>query len=437
MDKAEKKRLASERKTAEKAAKAAAKEAKKAEKQKAAEEKKKAKEAAAAAKKAKKAGGSSTSLAPPVPIVGGNDGSATAAFKARPSQRVGAASKKGAASALASLGGGGFGGISPLQSMSEEEGADGAGSGAGAVIAAGDEDGLDDLGDAFELPADSQSAMPDQTNFLPPPAEVAGPALTPAPAATPAAAPAEQEQVSLYEMAGSSKTAAEIAAAAPPAPAEQEQVSLYEMAGSSKTAAEIAAAEAGDRKQAWENAADWLTAIGVLPKIDPEVLKTFDRPPNVYDFIVTLKSGVALCNALNVLVPGTTKPYPNPNKQFLRDKNIYKFLEGCGDIGVAEEELFLAEHLSEGSCIPAVVHTLAVISQMDVAVDKGFSPFEVPEDDGDVFADLYSNVEDVIQSFEEDQAMQEDASIYELAASGNDGSGLYGSYKAPTPPVFC
>ena len=71
--------------------------------------------------------------------------------------------------------------------MSEEEGADGAGSGAGAVIAAGDEDGLDDLGDAFELPADSQSAMPDQTNFLPPPAEVAGPALTPAPAATPAA----------------------------------------------------------------------------------------------------------------------------------------------------------------------------------------------------------------------------------------------------------
>lgn len=89
----------------------------------------------------------------------------------------------------------------------------------------------------------------------------------------------------------------------------------------------------------------------MLPKIDPEVLKTFERPPNVYDFIVTLKSGVALCNALNVLVPETTKPYPSPNKQFLRDKNIYKFLEGCADVGVDEEDLFLAEHLSEGTWV--------------------------------------------------------------------------------------
>lgn len=73
-----------------------------------------------------------------------------------------------------------------------------------------------------------------------------------------------------------------------------------------------------------------------------------------------------------------------------------------------------------------MVHTLAVISQLDVAVEKGFTPFDVPEDDEAVFADLYNNVEDVILSFEEGLASQEDASIYELAAAGDGSAGLYG-----------
>jgi hypothetical protein len=98
---------------------------------------------------------------------------------------------------------------------------------------------------------------------------------------------------------------------------------------------------------------------------------------------------VALCNALNELVPNTTKPYPDPKKQFLRAKNIYKFLEGCSDVGILEEDLFLAEFLSEGSNIPAVVHTLAKLSQLEVATAHGIPSFTIPDDDSDVFASLY------------------------------------------------
>lgn len=191
-----------------------------------------------------------TDITPSQPTANGPDGSATAAFKNRVSQRVSPAAKKATASSLASF----SAALPPLQSVPAVEEADSHvssnkdDSNAGTIVSAtGDEDGLDDLGDAFELPADSQAAMPPASAFLPLAAAAKDDAEAPAAAAA-------EEPVNLYELAGSTKTAEEAAAEAAASEQSSDPINLYEMAGSKKTAEE----ESGTgRKEAWENAADW------------------------------------------------------------------------------------------------------------------------------------------------------------------------------------
>ena len=91
------------------------------------------------------------------------------------------------------------------------------------------------------------------------------------------------------------------------------------------------------------------------------------------DFVVHIKNGTALCEAMNTLFPGKVEYDENPIETFLKLQNINNFLNACDTIGLSET-LFEAEDLNCGANVHSVLQVLALLSQVDAAKVRAHLP---------------------------------------------------------------
>ena len=78
----------------------------------------------------------------------------------------------------------------------------------------------------------------------------------------------------------------------------------------------------------------------------------------VNDMHADLKDGVALCELINKLQPGSVRKINNSKIAFMQIENIQQFIKGCKAYGVPEAELFMPESLFEAKNMPQVVAAL-------------------------------------------------------------------------------
>lgn len=90
------------------------------------------------------------------------------------------------------------------------------------------------------------------------------------------------------------------------------------------------------------------------------------------DVISSLKNGVALCQALNKIWPGTVKKISNSNMPFSQRENIVAYLEGCKTHGLKETDLFVTTNLFEGTNPVAVVDNILALGILAQA-NRSFS----------------------------------------------------------------
>lgn len=87
------------------------------------------------------------------------------------------------------------------------------------------------------------------------------------------------------------------------------------------------------------------------------------------DFQAALKDGVALCKAMNAIVPNSCKI--NMMKMpFMQRENIVSFLEACKKYGLKETDVFVTQDLFEGDNLVSVCD--CIFSLGGLAKTKGF-----------------------------------------------------------------
>lgn len=80
--------------------------------------------------------------------------------------------------------------------------------------------------------------------------------------------------------------------------------------------------------------------------------------PSQNDFKEHLKSGVVLCNTLNVIKPGTVKKIHKSSMPFMQRENITSYLDGCKSLGMVETDLFVTQDLYEGDNLILVIDNI-------------------------------------------------------------------------------
>uniref|UniRef100_A0A2P2HY23 Transgelin n=1 Tax=Hirondellea gigas TaxID=1518452 RepID=A0A2P2HY23_9CRUS len=89
------------------------------------------------------------------------------------------------------------------------------------------------------------------------------------------------------------------------------------------------------------------------------------------DFGHALKDGIAICNLLNVLQPGSVKKINSIKSPFKQRENIELFLKGCESYGLKSQDLFQVNDLYENKNLYMVVDCLYGLG--GIAQKKGFS----------------------------------------------------------------
>jgi len=147
----------------------------------------------------------------------------------------------------------------------------------------------------------------------------------------------------------------------------------------------------------WIMARDWLNSLDVIPRSEP-CLKKESR---VYDLALALQDGTALCNALNVLIPGSVDQVQiKPDKQFLKMENINAFLHACETtFKLKESDMFTADQLYYASDFQQVISCLSTLSRCKAVQRSGKQGFPVGQAkttaiDGE--EDMYQSLEDLV-----------------------------------------
>lgn len=78
-------------------------------------------------------------------------------------------------------------------------------------------------------------------------------------------------------------------------------------------------------------------------------------------FHESLKDGVLLCEALNVISPGSVPKINNTTMVFKQRENIVNFLEACKKLGMKESDCFVTKDLYEGDNLMLVGDCLMVL----------------------------------------------------------------------------
>ena len=188
---------------------------------------------------------------------------------------------------------------------------------------------------------------------------------------------------------------------------------------STEEAAASASAPVPAGPEPWERAAAWLTALGIMPSVEGIC------EPELFDFVVFLKNGVVLCEAINAIFPAKVEYDENPIETVWQKQNINHFLAACSELELPAENLFDAEDLNDGADVHSVLKTLASLSQLEAAQAKGIACFEITEAP-DECRDDYTKIEDLIQSWSEQiYGLAEADDVYAMATENDQMDGLY------------
>eukprot|EP00461_Guttulinopsis_vulgaris_P000358 UN00358 len=133
--------------------------------------------------------------------------------------------------------------------------------------------------------------------------------------------------------------------------------------GFSKDVAEALAAK-------W-NADDAKVALEWIKQLSGE---QYNIPANVQpaDVQEALKSGVALCRAMNKIKPGAIAQVNTMKMPFMQRENIEQFVKAAQAYGLRATDVFAGGDLYDGSNIVAVIQ--CIFSLGGLAKSKGFSP---------------------------------------------------------------
>ena len=74
-----------------------------------------------------------------------------------------------------------------------------------------------------------------------------------------------------------------------------------------------------------------------------------------------LKNGVVLCNLINAIQPGLTKPPKNSKMPFMQMENISMYLEGCSKLGVPSFSSFQTVSLYENKDMGSVLNNIQAL----------------------------------------------------------------------------
>ena len=111
--------------------------------------------------------------------------------------------------------------------------------------------------------------------------------------------------------------------------------------------------------------------------------------------------------------------------RYKKDQNIDGVIAGCSELGLANDQLFDTEGLTDGSDFHAVVNTLAHLSQLPSAANypkaQPFAPTAA-----EPWAASYAELEAELERWDEKLDSYEGAEIYRLADAAHSGEGAYG-----------
>jgi len=93
------------------------------------------------------------------------------------------------------------------------------------------------------------------------------------------------------------------------------------------------------------------------------------------DFHTSLKSGVRLCKALNVIKPKSVRKINKGKMAFTQRENIVNFLNGCKKIGMNDQDCFVTQDLFEGDNMVSVIDQIFALG----ACARKVKTFEGPQ----------------------------------------------------------
>ncbi|XP_002732082.1 calponin-3-like isoform X1 [Saccoglossus kowalevskii] len=85
----------------------------------------------------------------------------------------------------------------------------------------------------------------------------------------------------------------------------------------------------------------------------------------------SLKNGIAVCNLINVLAPGSVKKINESTMAFKQMENIGKFLDATKEYGVPSSQLFQTVDLYEGQNMVSVIDCIWALASQ--AQKKGYA----------------------------------------------------------------
>jgi len=88
-----------------------------------------------------------------------------------------------------------------------------------------------------------------------------------------------------------------------------------------------------------------------------------------------LKSGVALCKAVNAIKPGLVKNINMMNSPFKHRENIAAYLDACRQLGLKEVELFVTQDLYEGDNLVVVIDNIFAVGAAAQKIGSFHGPY--------------------------------------------------------------
>jgi predicted DNA-binding WGR domain protein len=92
-------------------------------------------------------------------------------------------------------------------------------------------------------------------------------------------------------------------------------------------------------------------------------------------FHESLKDGILLCKALNVIKPGLIQKINTGQMPFVQRENIVNYLEGCKKLGMKVIDCFVTQDLYEGDNLVAVIDQIFALGALSRSVEGFDGPF--------------------------------------------------------------
>lgn len=108
-------------------------------------------------------------------------------------------------------------------------------------------------------------------------------------------------------------------------------------------------------------AMEWIA--GVLGHGNHESVCKENEVTEMCQVVTPLKNGVALCQVINTIKPGSVKKINTSTMAFKQMENIGCFLRACEELGVAKGDLFQTVDLFESDNVPQVINGIFALGR--------------------------------------------------------------------------